>query len=120
MTASWHRALGLALTGEALELGVQDAFDVDAAVAALAAAGWDAERVHDHAHQCAGSVPWPHPVAAHERDGVGPAEFHAAILRLRERLGLSALEVRPPSTRTRLDADERRLLADVPPHFGRT
>ena len=38
--APWHRALGRALTGEELDAGVQDAFDADAAVAALSAEGF--------------------------------------------------------------------------------
>ncbi len=117
--APWHRALGLALTGEELDAGVQDAFDADAAVAALAASGWDAPRISEHAHAVAQAAPWPHPLTREQRGGIGPAEFHAALLRVREALGLAVLTVLPPSTRTRLDADERRLLSDVPPHFGR-
>ena len=120
MNGPWHQALGLALTGEDLALGVQERFEVNEAVAALASVDWDAARIAEHAHRLVGQAPWPHPVPAAQWGPIGAAEFHAALLRLRERLGLSALEVRPPSTRTRLDADERRLLADVPPHFGRT
>jgi hypothetical protein len=41
------------------------------------------------------------------------------VARARDRFGLTVLTVLPPSRRTRLDADERRLLAEVPPHFGR-
>lgn len=115
----WHRALGQALTGCDLDLGVQERFGADAAVAALAAAGWDAVRIGAHAHAVAGAEPWPHPVPADARGSIGAAEFHAALIRTREALGLAVLTVLPPSTRTRLDADERRLLADAPPHFGR-
>lgn len=118
--APWHRALGLALTGEELDLGVQARFDADAAVAALAASGWGAARIASHAQELTGTRPWPHPVTADQRGGIGPAEFHAALIRTREALGLTVLTVLPPSNRKELDADERRLLADVPPHFGRT
>lgn len=121
MTAApWHRVLGLALTGEELDLGVQSGFDADDVVAALAASGWDAVRIAAHANALTGHQPWPGPVTACQRGGIGAAEFHAALIRTRQALGLAALTVLPPSNRTRLDADERRLLADVPPHFGRT
>ena len=120
MTLPWHRALGLALTGEELDVGVQERFDARAAADALADAGWDAPRIAEHARALAGVAPWPHPVAAGRRGGIGPAEFHAALIRTREALGVDALDVLPPSARTTLNADERRLLADVPPHFGRT
>ncbi|MFZ2426900.1 MAG: hypothetical protein WAW71_01995, partial [Propioniciclava sp.] len=98
MNGPWHQALGLALTGEDLALGVQERFEVNEAVAALASVDWDAARIAEHAHRLVGQAPWPHPVPAAQRGPIGAAEFHAALLRLRERLGLSALEVRPPST----------------------
>ena len=120
MTQPWHRALGLALTGEDLDLGVQERCDAHAVAAALAGAGWAAPRIAAHARALAGVAPWPHPVPAQDRAGIGAAEFHAALIRTREALGVDALEVLPPSSRTTLDADERRLVADVPPHFGRT
>ena len=66
--------------------------------------------------EAAPSVPVPDALRA----GLGAAQLYAAIGGARERYGLEALTVLPPSRRTRLDADERRLLADVPPHFGRT
>ena len=39
-----------------------------------------------------------------------------AVGRVRVELGLDALAARPPSGRTALTPDERRLLAEVPPH----
>lgn len=120
MTRPWHRALGLALTGEDLDVGVQERFDAEAAVDALALAGWDAPRIAEHARARAGRAPWPHPVAAAVRGGISAAEFHAAVIRTRTALGVEALDLVPPSPRTVLNADERRLLNDVPPHFGRT
>lgn len=119
MSVGWHRALAHALVGSDLGLPDAPAPDPDALRAALAAAGWDAGRLGAHAAaRRARGEPWPHPVPDALRRGLGAAQFHAALARLRGDLGLDAVEVRPPSRRTALDADERRLLADVPPHHG--
>lgn len=112
----WHRAIAAALTGADLDLGVQDSPDVDALVAALSADGWPPERVREHAFTASG--PWPHPVPDAVRAGLGMAQLHAAVRQARAAYGLESLDVRPPSRRTHLDADERRLLADKPPHHG--
>lgn len=120
MNQPWHAAIAHALTGEELDLGVQPAPDLAELQAQLDAAGWTGERIRAHAHATAGVEPWPHPVPDALRSGLGAAQLHAAIGRARERYGLTVLAVLPPSRRTHLDADERRLLADVPPHFGRT
>lgn len=117
--SGWHRALAWALTGEALDLPDRPAPDADALVAELARHGWGAERVRTHALEAAGVTPWPHPVPDALRAGLGAAQLHAALGAARARLGLDVLAAAPPSRRTKLDADERRLLAEAPPHFGR-
>ena len=61
---------------------------------------------------------WPHPVPAGLRAGCGAAQLAAALGRARELLGLSTLETRGPSARTKLNADELRLMREVPPHHG--
>jgi hypothetical protein len=115
-TARWQAALAYALVGAELPLEEGRA-DPDAAVAALTDLGWTAERIGTHAREVvAAEQPWPHPVPQALRSGCGPAQFHAAVARARELLGLTTLEVRTPSRRTSLNADERRLLAEVPPH----
>jgi len=86
----------------------------------MAADGWPAERVAAHARDtlAAGGV-WPHPVAADLLADVGAARFQAALTDLRRHLGVWTLTTRPPSHRTVLNADERRLVAEVPPHHVR-
>ena len=117
MRGAWHRAIAFALTGENADLRVQETPDLDLLVGQLADVGWDTERIAAHAR---GVQPWPHPVPDAVRTGLGAAQLHAAIGRARDRYGLVALTVLPPSRRTNLTADERRLLGEVPPHFGRT
>jgi hypothetical protein len=48
---------------------------------------------------------------------VGAARWQSALVELKRRLGLDSA-VRPPSRRSSLTPDERRLLADRPPHYG--
>ena len=115
----WHRALAYALVGEQLPLEDVDTPDPDALRAALARAGWDVGRLAAHVNDVRRSgAPWPHPVPDALRAGLGAAQLHAALSRVRGDLGLDAVVLRPPSRRATLDADERRLLADVPPHHG--
>ena len=116
--SGWHRAIAYALTGVDLDLGDQASPELDRLVRDLADHGWDADRLGDHARAVAGVEPWPHPLPDDLRAGLGVAQLYAAIGGARAHYGLEALTVLPPSRRTRLDADERRLMADVPPHFG--
>lgn len=114
MTQHWHRAIAFALTGEEIDLAPGSAPDTGALLAHLGQLGWPAERIRAHAAE---ATVWPHPVPDAVRAGLGVAQLHAAIGAARHRLGLDALTVLPPSRRTRLNADERRLQADVPPHY---
>ena len=114
MTQAWHRAIAFALTGEELDPPTSSAPNPGALLAQLADAGWARVRIAEHAHAASG---WPHPVPDALRAGLGAAQLHAAIGATRHRLGLDVLTVLPPSRRIRLDADERRLAADVPPHY---
>jgi len=86
-------------------------------IALLDAGGWPAARIADHARATldAGDV-WPHPVAPEVLADYGPARFHAALAELRQQLGVWTTAPQPPSRRATLTADERRLLAEVPPH----
>lgn len=120
MTGRWQAAIAYALVGVEVALDESARPDPDAAVAGLSVSGWTRERIGAHARELiAAEQPWPHPVPAELREGCGPAQLHAAVARTRELLGLVSLEVRPPSRRQRLTADEKRLLADVPPHHVR-
>lgn len=119
MSGRWHAALGFALTGTELDLPEPGRPVVADLLAALAGAGWTAERIGSHARGLAGSErPWPHPVPARLRAGCGAAQFAAALSSARADLQLATLETRAPSVRRALNADEQRLLRDVPPHHG--
>lgn len=115
----WQRALGYALTGQELGLAEGGGPDPTSLIEGLAAAGWTATRIRAHALGLVNDeVAWPHPIPARLRAGCGAAQLSAALGESRRLLGLLALETRPPSARTRLNADELRLLRDVPPHYG--
>ena len=97
---TWHQALVYAVTGERRpELGRQDAPDLDVVVAALA-----------------GRPRGAHAVPAELTEGIGAAQLAAVLTGLRARL--AALTARPVLAERAPDGDERRLLADVPPHHG--
>ncbi len=117
----WHAALAWALVGHDVGLAEPaDGPDPEQLAHDLAAAGWPASRVRQHAVDLlAAEQPWPHLIPDPVRAGCGAAQLLAALGRTRALLGLDALETRAPTARTRLDADEVRLLRDVPPHYGR-
>jgi hypothetical protein len=95
----WHQALAYALTGERrADLGRQDTPDLDALLAALPAGPYGA-----------------YPVPADLLAGIGPAQFAAVLTQLRARLprGTAPVLVDRPLT-----AEERRLVADAPPHHS--
>lgn len=107
--------LGRALTGETLPL---TASEPELLVSELAQLGWDAERLADLRHQRqAAGLPWPFPVASAALAEVGFAVFHAKLDRLRELLGLTGLQQVPRAQRP-WTADEQRLAAERPPHWG--
>lgn len=119
MNRRWHAALGYALTGEVPDLPGVDAPDVTVLLAGLAAAGWTAERIATNARNRAeAELVWPYPVPVDLRAGCGPAQLAAALAAARADLGLATLTTRSPSAPRRLDADEQRLLREVPPHHG--
>lgn len=114
----WHAAIGYALVGEDLALDEPVQPDPARLVTDLADAGWDAGRIRAHASAAAEAEhPWPHRIPAELRRGCGAAQLHAALGRTRALLDVVTLETLAPSARTTLDADEQRLLRDVPPHY---
>lgn len=117
MSGGWHRAIAFALIGEELDLPEHDTPDVTALAAELAESGWSVERVVARADAERSHGIWPFGVPDGLRSGLGAAQLHAAIQAARARYGLDGLSVQPPSRRTSLTADERRLLNDVPPHY---
>lgn len=117
MTASVSCLLAFALTGEDLPIRDIDGTSMDF-LTAMDSAGWSADRIRDHATQCEQTeTPWPHPLPPHSMDGIGAAQWYALLTQVRATLGLDVVHV-PPSRRTALTADERRLMEDLPPHHG--
>ncbi len=114
---SWHEALAWALTGQRFDLKA-DAPDTVELLAQLAGLGWPTERIRRHAGEIIeNGGHWPHPIPAELRQGLGAAQLAANIALARKECQLEALVMLPPSPRTELDADERRLMAEVPPHY---
>ncbi len=119
MTARWQAALGYALTGRDLELPEPGHPAPQALVDGLAANGWPASRIGDHARAVAAAESaWPHAVPAALRAGCGAAQLAASLRAARELLHLTTLDERGPSARTKLNPDEQRLMREVPPHHG--
>lgn len=88
-------------------------------LAALAAQGWDRDRIVAHAEDVlGGGGVWPHPVPDEVRVRAGSARLFAALQRLQVGLGLFGRIAAPAPPRPPT-ADERRLLNEVPPHHGR-
>lgn len=105
-------AVFCALTGQRSDSGGGDVH------AMLVVAGWDRAAISSHARAVVadGGV-WPHPVPDELRHRVGSARFLAAVQREQQRLELFG-EHAAPAARRSLNADERRLLQEVPPHHG--
>jgi hypothetical protein len=107
-------ALCWSLVGELTPDGV---IPPDGLIVWLAEHGWGPERIREHAlARIAAEQPWPHPLDAAVVQEFGAAQYYAALTDLRKQLGVWVLETQTPSARTELNADELRLLAEVPPH----
>ncbi|MCW3158906.1 hypothetical protein [Micropruina sonneratiae] len=112
--AELARAVSIALTGgpDAVAAGAADVR------AGLQGAGWGSARLGAHADAvvAAGGV-WPHPVPAELRSAVGSARLFAVLQEVQAELGRFGRTAAPAPAHP-LTADERRLLAEVPPHHG--
>ena len=107
--------LARALTGEPLPVA-GDATDVGAELAGL---GWDVERLTVlREERMRRRLPWPSPADLEVRRELGFARFDALLARVRNELGLAGTRSRAQAPVRPLNADERRLLADRPPHWG--
>jgi hypothetical protein len=117
----WHEALAYALTGGRWDdLGTQQRPDLDAVAGLIDArhpGGVPALRAAVAARRAAGE-PWPHPLPDDLRRGLGAAQWLAALTGLRNLLDLDPAPDRPVLSDRAPDAEERRLLAEVPPHHG--
>jgi hypothetical protein len=115
----WHAALAYALLGR-VPNGLREAgrtdltlllSDLDHQPGGLAAIRFEIANA-----RAAGS--WPRRPPSVLTTGLGPAQFAAALAELRRRLGVDDDSVRRVRSSRRLDADEQRLQAEVPPHHG--
>lgn len=105
------------LTGEAPTFPT-DVETPSAIIHQLADAGWDGPRLADvKDRELAAGRPWP-AQPPRERE-YGFAQFHALQQAVLRELGLDGVTVLPAAPSRPLDAAERRLVADLPPHFGR-
>ena len=110
--AAWHQALAYAVLGRRLpELSHQDQPDVAGLARELSAD----DQLGDSVKALRAQGTWPVPVPSDLMVGLGRAQFLAALAELVRRLGFDAhrahLAVDRPA-----NADERRLLDEVPPH----
>ena len=116
-------AAGIAwsLTGQELrpddELASTDAAQI---VAWLARHGWSCGRLEQRARLMreAGQR-WPAPVSAERREGLGAAQFQARTRQVLLELGLDHARPVLRDASTPMDAADRRLVAELPPHHGR-
>ena len=110
--APWHQALVYAILGRRLpELSLQDQPDVATLADELSADDHLGASVQ--ALQTQGT--WPLPVPSDLMVGLGWAQFMAALAELVQKLGLDAYRTHLAVDRA-ANADERRLLDEVPPH----
>jgi hypothetical protein len=92
--------------------GTGSSFDVEALIAEL---GGVAALREVAAQARAAGRGWPYPIPERLRDGLGAAQLYAAVERVRAVID----EPRPTVRRaTTPNADDHRLLRDVPPHHG--
>lgn len=106
-------ALTRALTGRAVPLSGSGSLPEQ-----LAEAGFDAVTLQGLREQRQEArLPWPFEVPLEERRAIGFARFDAALATLRQETSLTGLRPTRPASRA-LNTDERRLVADRPPHWG--
>jgi hypothetical protein len=111
-TASWHQALAYAILGRRLpELSHQGQPDVAALADELSAV----DRLDASVNALRAQGIWPLPVPSDLMVGLGRAQFMAALAELVQKLGFDAYRTHPAVDRPP-NADERRLLDEVPPH----
>jgi hypothetical protein len=116
----WLAAVAYALLGRSVDgLGEQQPPDPDALLAALDRmfpGGRPGLEAAIRQVRSAGG-PWTRPVPEELRTGLPAAQFAAVLGAVRERLQLDAAP-RPTLSERPLDAAERALLREVPPHHG--
>ncbi|HEY5846084.1 MAG TPA: hypothetical protein VIT42_04750 [Microlunatus sp.] len=115
----WHAALSHAVLGRVLdglpEPGRVDVVELSRELGHRWPGGLPGLQAEVARQRATG--PWPHPVPEELTPALVPAQFGSALAALRNVLRLDEQVGRVPESRA-LDADERRLQAEVPPHHG--
>ena len=107
--------LARALTGETLPVTC----DATGLATELTRLGWDVRRLAAlREERMRQRLPWPFPIDLEVRGELGFARFDALLARVRNELGLAGTRSRAQAPVRPPNADERRLLADRPPHWG--
>lgn len=116
---AWFAALGQALIGRPLPVQDAEPPAPEQVVAALAAEGFDRAKLAALVveRQSAGQ-PWPFPVAAEDRPGIGAAHFMSVLRAVTDTLGVHSWRVAQPAPTAAPSAADRRLMEDRPPHWG--
>ena len=115
----WHAALAFAVLGQVPD-GVSEPGGVQLAVlVADLDAHWPGgtAAIRDQLLAAGASRLPAHPIPEALRSALPAAQMTAALSALQHQLGLGGSRGRVATPRS-LDADERRLRADVPPHHG--
>lgn len=108
--------LAYALTGA--EPAASASWGFETVLQPLAELGWSVDEIRAHAAAChLAQEPWPHQVPIAWLKEHGAARWSASLDELVRQLRLDVAPTVRTATRP-LTADERRLLADVPPHHG--
>lgn len=119
--ARWNAALAYAITGrrwdELAESGKPELEEVAYEIGRHYPGGVEGLRTEIIARLQRGE-PWPYEVPADLRAELGAAQWWAALTQLRQRLAVGPQPDRPMLSDRKPDADEQRLLRDVPPHHG--
>lgn len=88
-------------------------------VVCLAERGWSSSRVAElKAEYLAAGDRWPTQIPAASARPVGSAQLHAWLSQCVQLLGLDAVDAGVRDAHQLLDAEDRWLLADRPPHHG--
>lgn len=105
MAEAWHAALAYAVTGQVLDLGVQQRPDPAALLAELRRRGIEPDLQ-------------PRVIPAELRAGLGAAQLGAALAEVRRLAHLDGLDPQAPAPGRQLSAADRQLFADRPPHWA--
>lgn len=112
----WARLVGHALTGEDLGPSGLSSSGPQEIVDWLTSRGWDAQRVAESRAACQRDErPWPHPPTLPVPSW---SQFHSLLAQVRALTGTDGLHATVRTGPRVLGPDERRLLAEKPPHHG--